>query len=214
MSRLHSEGIPGAIPYRKDVFKEYAEYSSLTVSEMKSEDRNFALKKIAKINTGIEAKSFAVKEGYTSLGIPTGPEAGKWTYSDIDLHGRVGILKYKGIEIALFIHRQLSPHRITPDTPISEMKLKNPDDAWMKLDLTGLSARQARRPTMDIIRNLERENDTLKKRITLKEAIIHQLEAGDSHGKKKKRKAKIAKKNRKASKRRHSMPKSRSRKDR
>jgi hypothetical protein len=199
------------IPYRKGVFQESARYNSLTILEMSKTDLDYALKTIIKkeITTGDRAKQFALKD----LDKIERPHQSDWSYQMIDLHGRVGILKYKGIEIALFIKRQLSPHRITGDTPLSEKRLNNPDDAWMRLDLSGLSARQSKRPTLDYIRKLEEKIERLTYKNETLAAIVDQQGAKINRYEKRKR---TAKKHRhsKDTERRHSKTKSRSRKGR
>jgi hypothetical protein len=195
------------IPYRKGVFQENARYDSLTILEMSETDLNFALKTIIKkeITTGNKAQDFC----YMMIQ----NEILSWSYEKIDLHGRVGILKYKGIEIALFIKRQLSPHRISTETPVSERKLNNPDDAWLRLDLSGLSARQSKKPTLDYIRKLEQKLEKLQYKNETLVAINDQQGARLKRYEKKKRTTK-ERRHSKDIKRRHSKARSKSGKSR
>lgn len=200
------------IPYRKNVFQENARYDSLTILEMNEKDLSYALKTIIKkeITTGDRAKLFVKHQ----IEIQDATQQVQyWSYESVDLHGRIGLLKYKGIEIALFIKRQLSPHRISTETPVSERRLNNPDDAWMRLDLSGLSARQSKKPTLDHIRNLEQKVEKLTYKNETLVAIVDQQGA---RLKRYEKKSRATKKHRhhKDSKRRHSKTKSRHSKSR
>lgn len=200
------------IPYRKGVFQENARYDSLTILEMNKDDLNKAIKTIIKkeITTGDRAKKFCKHELEKLEGTKG---INYWSYCDIDLHGRVGILKYHGIEIALFIKRQLSPHRIGPETPVSELKLNTADDAWMKLDLSGLSARQSKKPTLDLIRKLEHQVEKLQYKNESLVAINEQQSSRLNYYEKKSRKTKKHQHS-KDSKRRSSKASKQSRKSR
>ena len=189
------------LPYRKDIFREAMEYESLTISQMHDKDRKFVLKCIIKLNSQKDAEDFCFK--MTQNGILN------WSYSKLDLHGRIGILKYKGIEVALFIKRQTTKRRIDPEHPVSEAKMKDPKDAWMRFDLFGLSAKQSRRPTVETIAKLERELEKTQQKLATQIAISEQLDAEvkrakKNANKKRPRKAKILREYDKAAKRKAS----------
>jgi hypothetical protein len=164
---------PGTIPYRKDIFREAMEYNSLTINDISDKDRKIVLKQLIKINSGKDAEDL-ILSNYNSVGIPKHEIF--WQYSKTDIHGRVGILKYKGIEVALFIERQLTKRRIDPEHPISEAKMKDPKDAWMRFDLFGLSAQQSRRPTVQLIAKLQKQVESLEQKLATQLAINNQLE--------------------------------------
>src|SRR6267142_6127451 len=170
------------IPYRKGIFHEEMEYRTLTILEMAEKDRNVALKQTIKIFTGDQAKAFVFNQKETYDKVEGNKTTDPWQYSDLDLHGRVGVLKYKGIEVAIFVQRQMTKRRINPEHPVSELKLKDPEDAWMRLDLFGLSAKQLRRPTLNLVRDLEKRVDFLEKKNNTLQAIVEQYEAGEKHG--------------------------------
>jgi hypothetical protein len=201
------------IPYRRGVFQENARYDSLTILEMDKDSLETALKTILKkeITTGDRAKHFLKKELEAEKNYKY---ATSWSYCEIDLHGRVGILKYKGIEIALFIKRQLSPHRISTETPVSERKLNNSDDAWMRLDLSGLSARQSKKPTLDYIRKLEQKLEKLQYKNETLVAINDQQGARLKRYEKKKSRTTKERRHSKDIKRRHSKTRRKSGKSR
>jgi len=214
---------PGQIPYRRGIFQEDMEYNSLTISEMSDKDRKYVLKQLIKINSADDVDQL-IRNCYTSQGIPKSEIF--WSYNKVDLHGRVGILKYKGIEVALFIQRQLTKKRIDTEHPISEVKLKDPKDAWMRFDLFGVSAQQSRRPTVELIAKLQRQVESLEQKLATQVAINEQLEASkkrydkkNKHKEKKRREASGKRKDdkvarRKEIKRRHRSSVKRPRKSR
>jgi hypothetical protein len=177
----------GGIAYRRDVFTESAEYYTLTVLELDSDSRSHAIKKIAKIYSGIAAKQFVADE---SKKAEEKNKSTNWQYSDVDLHGRIGVLKYKGVEIAQFFKRQLSKHRISHENPVSELRLKDPDDAWLRVDLTGLSTKQNKQSTINLIQQLQHQNETQERSLKVKQALIDELETRLRRYTKKKRKVK------------------------
>ena len=208
-SYMRYEHTAGEIPYRKGIFQEAIEYKSLTFLDMTERDRYYAVKTVEKkkITTGELAHSFVISENVKH------PFNG-WTYEKVDLHGRIGILKFKGVEIFLFIQRQLTKKRIDKDNPFSVRKLTNNDDAWMRLDLTGMSANQVRKPLVEDNRRLEAKVESLTHQLEVKNAIVEQYESREKQREKKKRKAAVRTQDRKAPEKRHAKTRKRSGKSR
>lgn len=64
-----------------------------------------------------------------------------WAYEVKDHLGRIGILKFKGAEVALLIKRQVVTLEPLPQDPVPEGIITDPNNAWMRIDLLGVSPR-------------------------------------------------------------------------
>lgn len=173
------------IQYRKGIFIENPEYNVLTILEMKQEEKEHAIKKVTKLYSKNDVEEF-VKESIQKA-IQRKQFATNWSYSVIDMHGRALVLRYKGVEIALFYQRQLTKRRISQENPVSELKLKDPKDAWVRCDLWGLSTQQNKQSTVNLIQQQEKKLEQQERTINTKQALIDQLESNLRRYQKKRR---------------------------
>lgn len=92
-----------------------------------------------------------------------------WAYivADHDHLGNIGIMTYRGIQVALFFKRQtteIAPvvGEKPPDSPLTD-----PDDIWQRLDILGPSAKKANIVLKNYHDQLEADNDLLTKQLKL-----------------------------------------------
>jgi len=74
-------------------------------------------------------------------------------------------LKYKGFEVALFYHRQLTEIHLQPGDRFPEGTMQDPTEAWVKFDLIGRSAKQKNIVLVNVHQRLEEENKVLTWRV-------------------------------------------------
>lgn len=112
-------------------------YRVLLVDQMSKADKIAVAAKVSTLYTGPEAKSSSYRQ------IAPGQfENENWQYEIKDYQGQVGVLKFKGVEAAVFYKRQVTEIEPLPVDPVPEGVIRDPDDAWVRLDLLGLSARR------------------------------------------------------------------------
>lgn len=100
---------------------ERPKYKLLSADLLKQTDREHAAAVASFVATGEEAYKLAGQEGFR--------------YVDLDLRRRIGVVEYKGVEIALLFNRQITELEPGPADPVPQRALKNPDNAWLVVDL-------------------------------------------------------------------------------
>jgi predicted RNase H-like nuclease (RuvC/YqgF family) len=173
MSQPNRIGITSHVLYKKDYHKTPALYKALTVSMLKVEDR-VAVRAAIKPLTSIEdVKLFITLQLQLAerLSRPS-PWALRW----MDQLGRIQVLAYKGVEVALFFERTIEQITPGPGEPIPECEMKDPSDRWQRLDITGPSARQANVVLKNKHEQLEELNKVLTQRCSAQEIQISSLE--------------------------------------
>lgn len=103
------------------------QYLVLTLDQLSKSDKELVRAKVKALTTGEEAIA-SVGDG--------------WQYWLMDEQGRVGVLVYKGVEVAVFYKRQTTIMERSTGDPTPE-SLVEPTDVWQRLDLLGPSARKA-----------------------------------------------------------------------
>lgn len=149
------------------------QYKTLTVDQMSKEEKLLVLAKVKTLATGKQAAQ-AIGDG--------------WTYSPVDMQGRVGILKRNGVEVALFIQRQLSTMERGVGDPVPESILTEPDEAWQRFDLMGPSAKRAnfflKREIDDKTEKIDlltRQADNLQKLVDQAESAVARKQTSIEH---------------------------------
>ena len=138
-------------------------YTVLTCSTISSLDREFIEAKLKTITNGAQVKN-----------LPDGKNG--WNCLTLDPMGRALLISYRGIECALFYQRQLTENKLLPGDRFPESVLKDPQDAWQRLDLLGKSAKQANIILTNKQFTLEEENKVLNQRVKTLEELNGQLE--------------------------------------
>jgi molecular chaperone GrpE (heat shock protein) len=137
--------------------------------------------KVLKINQLSKASKLDIATAIASLN--TGPQAqelrGKppgWGYEVLDTLGRIGVLRYRGVDVCLFFKRECSEVVLEDCDPVPEGELKDPQDVWTRLDLMGLSARQVNVRIKQHLGATDAMNKLSESELIAKQAIIDQQE--------------------------------------
>lgn len=96
-------------------------YRVLEAGMVKQSDREHAAAVASFVCTGDEAYKLA---GH-----------GDFKYFDLDRNRRVGVVLYKGLEVALLFKRRVVELEPGPADPVPQCELKDPADAWIQVDL-------------------------------------------------------------------------------
>jgi hypothetical protein len=138
-------------------------YTVLTCTTISNIDREFIEAKLKTITNGAQAKN-----------LPDGKNG--WNCFVLDPMGRALLISYRGIECAVFYKRQLTENKLQPGDRFPESVLKDPQDAWQRLDLLGKSAKQANIIITNKQNTLEEENHSLTNRVNTLEQLNGILE--------------------------------------
>lgn len=96
-------------------------YRVLQVDMLKQSDREKASTIISFVQSDSDAYKLAGHDGFA--------------YKDLDLRRRVGVVTYRGVEVALLFKREIIEREPGPADPVPECVLKDPNDAWLQIDL-------------------------------------------------------------------------------
>jgi molecular chaperone GrpE len=96
-------------------------YRVLQVDMLKPADREAAAAIISFVQSDSDAYKLAGHDGYA--------------YKDLDLRRRVGVVTYKGVEVALLFKREIVEREPGPGDPVPECVIKDPAGAWIQVDL-------------------------------------------------------------------------------
>ena len=146
-------------------------YRVLVAEQLSKADKIEVAAKVATIYTGPEA----VEASFTRTN-PTQWKNEHWQYEVLDKLGRVAVLKFRGAEVALFFKRQIQEFEPLPIDPIPEGIIKDPNDAWCRYDLFGLSARQVSARVGKANRDLEEELRLAEDEIKAKQVLVDKVE--------------------------------------
>lgn len=131
----------GSQGYHKGYHKDPIKYPILAVDQLSKTDKDIIEATVKTLTTADEAKQFVY------VGKP-GEKPGHamgWQFEILDRLGNVGVIRYKGTDVAVLYKRQLSHVIPQPGDPIPEGTIKDPSDTWVRCSLIGNSARQANR---------------------------------------------------------------------
>lgn len=120
----------GSPVYHKGVIYDRLRHTVLTVDQMAEADKRFVQATLKTITNGSQAKT-----------LPDGKNG--WACLALDSRARAYVLSFRGIEVALFYQRQLTEVQLQPGDRFPEGVVQDPQEAWMRLDLIGLSAKKA-----------------------------------------------------------------------
>jgi len=136
-------------------------YRVLQADMLKQADREKAAAVATFVRSAEEAYKLAGQEGFA--------------YKDLDLRRRVGVITYKGAEVALLFYREVVELEPGPADPVPQRALKDPKNAWIQIDLLdtddverkkGMSDRL--RGSMDQVGRLQmlwQQQETLRKHL-------------------------------------------------
>lgn len=134
-------------------------YKVLKITQLSKEVKLKIASKLVTLNTGDDAIELRGKDG--------------WGYRHLDTLGRVGVLSHRGVEVAVFVKRECSETELEDCDPVPEGEIKDPQDVWVRIDLTGLSARQINaRIRKEMVDNISTVNLS-ETQLRAKEVIIN-----------------------------------------
>lgn len=96
-------------------------YKILQASMVKATDKEKASAVAAFVQSGEEAYKLAGHDGFA--------------YQDLDTRRRVGVVTYRGIEVALLFRRLVVEQELGPADPIPEKMLYRPQEEWLSVNL-------------------------------------------------------------------------------
>jgi hypothetical protein len=126
------------IRYHKKWMQDRIKYPVLTISQLSDKALESVRAFVKPLVTGEEAGKKVVQLIRAAEG-----ESIEWSYSLLDQLGNVGVLRYRGIEVALYFKRQVTEQSPGIGEPIPEARIEDPTDVWQRLDLLGPSAKKA-----------------------------------------------------------------------
>lgn len=100
------------------------------------------------VTTGGDAHKLAGHEGFS--------------YRDLDLRGRCGVVLYKGMEVALLFKREVCQISPGPADPVPERALKEPADAWIQISLLNTDEADRQKGVGERLRQALAQIDRLK----------------------------------------------------
>jgi len=106
-------------------------YRVLQVDMLKPADREAAAAIISFVQSDADAYKLAGHDGYA--------------YKDLDMRRRVGVVTYKGVEVALLFKREIIEREPGPADPVPENVIKDPAGAWIQVDLLSADAVERRK---------------------------------------------------------------------
>ena len=106
-------------------------YSILTVDLMNPKVKQYVEMKMKRIQTVAQAKSIAAN-------------VEDWAYRVVDQHGNCGVLCFRGVEVALFYKRMVSPITMEEMDPIPEGPGIHPDMLWIRVEFFHTKAAKSR----------------------------------------------------------------------
>ncbi len=146
-------------------------YRVLVAMQLSKADKLEVAAKVATVYTGQEAIEAAFHRKNPTVWVNE-----NWQYEILDKTGRVGVLKFRGAEVALFFKRQIQEFEPLPIDPIPEGIIKDPEDAWQRYDLFGLSARQVSARVGKTNRDLEEELRLANEELKAKQVVVDKVE--------------------------------------
>lgn len=90
-----------------------------------------------------------------------------WKYVKVDTLGNIGILNYRGIQVALFFKRQVTEIAPIVGEKPPENPITDPDEVWQRLDILGPSAKKANIVLKNYHDKLEEDNVLLTRQLKL-----------------------------------------------
>lgn len=103
-------------------------FTVITSDMMKQEDRANILALLTDVRNGTNARAKAMQKGFTT--------------DVLDNHGRVVVLRWKGMEVALLFKRATHTVEIAPAEPTPSVHINDHEQAWVVFNLLGINYNQ------------------------------------------------------------------------
>jgi hypothetical protein len=171
------------VRYHKGFVYDQLRYSVLTLTQLSEVDKSLVLSTLKTITTAAQAMTLPAilhKDGNPKNNKRENLDLNGWACTCIDQLGKCYVLSFHGIEVALFYKRQLTTIKLNPGDHHPEGCVQDPEDAWMRLDLLGQSAKRSNLVTITTMNQLKDENKLLTTRIKTLEELNDTLEKAES----------------------------------
>ena len=146
-------------------------YRVLLCEQLSSADKLAIAAKVSMMYSGPEAEMHAFRRTKDFKFVNE-----NWQYEILDRMGRVVALKYKGVEVAIFVKRQIIEVEPVFDDPIPEGVIKDPQDAWVRLDLLSVSAKKSSSLIGRQKKSIEEELRFVHRELVLKDELLSNYE--------------------------------------
>lgn len=150
---------PMGVTYHKNWIHAAVKYKFLTVDLLDPARKEYIRAVLKPLTTAPEAEAMVSQE---QIDAPAHGRSPEWAYSHLDLLGRVGVLRHKGVEVALFFKRSTTEIEPGIGEKPPELQIVDPADVWQRLDLLGASARRVNTVLKNHHDKLTQENALLK----------------------------------------------------
>ena len=167
------------VRYHKDYIYDQLRYSVLMLSQMSPKDKALVEATLKTVTTAPQAMTLPEirhKDGNLLNNKLENLEPNGWACTCIDQLGHCYVVSYHGFEVAVFYKRQLHVIKLAPGDRHPEGVLQDPEEAWMRMDLFGPSAKRANYVLTSSMNQLRDENKLLSTRIRTLEELNSKLE--------------------------------------
>jgi hypothetical protein len=156
---------PGApVPFKKGWQEQPIQVPVLAINQLDEKELSKAIKHTVDIVSAKQAIAFVEERQKKNETY--------WSFTWLDTLSRWGALRFRGVELFWLLRRQMVTVNIEPPTPIPEERIKDPEDAWVRQDVHVLSARQARRPTLSLLKDYQDRAAGFEREIKSKDIVI------------------------------------------
>lgn len=162
--RKNISNVNSAITYHPGWIKDQVKYKVLTIDHLPKAAMELIRATVKTLVSGDSARDFAHKDArlFATKNLQT-----DWAYTSLDVKGRIGVLRYRGIEVAMFFKREITEIEPGSGEKPPECQITDPVDLWQRLDIFGPSAKRANVVLTNKHQDLEEENGILKQEIDL-----------------------------------------------
>lgn len=155
------------VRYHQGYVYDVLRYTTLLLDQMSKKDKTFVEGTLKTITTAPQAMTLPQiqhKDGNIHNNKAENLMMNGWACTCIDQLGKCYVISYHGFEVCVFYKRQLHVIKLQPGDKHPEGTLQDPEEAWMRLDLFGQSAKRANFVLSSRMDQLMDENTLLVKR--------------------------------------------------
>jgi hypothetical protein len=148
-------------------------YRVLVCRQLSKADKTEVVSKVSTIYSGPEAFANSFQQDKKLIGIMHHEH---WQYEIKDHLGRIGILKFKGVEVAIYVQRQIAIMEPLPMDPVPEGVIEDPKDAWVRFDLLGAEPKTLAVKMSKVVKQGETLLSLADKELAAKKILIDELQ--------------------------------------
>jgi hypothetical protein len=173
------------VRFHKNFVYDQLRYTILTITQMSEIDKALVQATLKTINSANEALTLPQiqhLDGNPRNNKTANLQLNGWACTCLDSTGtgRCYVLSYRGIEVALLFKRQLTEVKLQEGDKQPEGVCQDQEEAWMRLDLFGASAKRANLVLTTTLNQLKEENKLLTTRVNTLEELNTRLEHAEN----------------------------------